>query len=322
MTLRTVVTVLPNWNLRADLAECLNSLAQTTYPQHHIIVVDNASTDDSVVYVREHYPCVTVLQLPSNRGYAAALNAGIACALAEGAEYVFALNNDTIVPPETLSRLVAVLEADSGIGIVTPKLLDHRRPGRLYSLGDRRSAWLPLPRAYGYNWVDKPEYGGLMEFDYVTGCAMLIPARLLRDAGLFDEGFFLFYEDSDFCHRVRERGYRIAVAGYAPIYHKVSVSTGGKNEANTLRIRARNRIRFYRRYRHGPAPALTMLTILLVAAWRTMIYVIRRPHLVRPYLAGLADGWREPPTSPQYPWPPGPCLADLVVASERVTDGA
>lgn len=297
-----VVTVIPNWNLRADLAACLDSLRRATHAQHHVIVVDNASTDDSVAFVAANYPEVELIVLSENRGYAAALNVGIVRALELGAAYVFVLNNDTIVPPDSLAALIKVMESDHLIGIVAPKSLNYGHPERIFSLGDRRYRWLPLPVGYGYNWRDRPALARFMEFDYVTGCAMLIRTAVFRQIGLFDDSFFLYYEDSDFCRRARDRGQRIICAGPIVIYHKVSLSTD-KNRAANLRIRARNRIRFYRRHRHGPAPLLTSIAIIVMAVWRVARYgVARQWNLIDAYVRGLTEGWREPLTAPHYEW--------------------
>jgi GT2 family glycosyltransferase len=297
-----LVTVVPNWNLKADLAECLDWLRRASYSPHQIIVVDNGSTDGSVELVAANYPDVILIALPENRGYAAALNAGIMRALAMGAEYVSALNNDTLVPAEAWTKLVSLLAQDATIGIAAPKILYLNHPDRLFSLGDRVYPWLPVPRAFGYKWKDRPSLAHVMEFDYVTGCAMLLRASLFLEIGLFDVGFFLFYEDSDFCRRVRDHGYRIICDGSTGIYHKASLSTG-KDRVFTSRIRARNRVRFYRRYRHGPSPWLTYLVLAIVALWRVLIYTFtRRQQLIAPYLNGLLEGWREPPSMPQYTW--------------------
>jgi GT2 family glycosyltransferase len=297
-----LVTVVPNWNLKMDLAECLDSLRRASYSPHQVIVVDNGSTDGSVELVAASYPEVILIALPENHGYAAALNAGIVRALTLGADYVLALNNDTIVPPEALTQLVSLLARDATIGIAAPKTLYFSHPDRIYSLGDRIYPWLPLPKAFGYKWKDRPSLTRVMEFDYVTGCAMLIRATLFREIGLFDVGFFLFYEDGDFCRRVRDRGGRIICDGNTVIYHKANLSTG-KDRVFTIRIRARNRVRFYRRYRHGPSSWLTYLVIAVVALWRVIVYAFtRQQKLITPYVLGLLEGWREPPTRPLYTW--------------------
>lgn len=308
MTSSLVVTVIPNWNLKADLGECLDSLSRVTYSPHRVVVVDNGSTDGSPDFVTARYPWAHLIVLPQNRGYAAALNAGIVHALALGANYILVLNNDAVVEEEALTRLVDVLAADETIGLAAPKVLYYDHPERIFGLGDRAYRWLPVPLGFGYKWRDRPRFAGIMEFDYVTGCAMLIHAHVFQDVGLFDTGFFMYYEDADFCRRVRERGYRIVCVGDAIVYHKASLSAG-KDKAFTRRIRARNRVRFYRRYRHGPHPLLTYLLLGVVALWRSAIDLLRgRGQLVKPYLQGLLEGWREPPIPPRCAWTDGGAL--------------
>lgn len=295
-----VVTVIPNWNLKKDLGECLDSLQKVSYSPHQVIVVDNGSTDGSPDFVTVQYPWVHLISLPENRGYAAALNAGIARALEWGAEYVLALNNDTVVEPGALTRLVEVLASDETIGVAAPKLLYYDHPERIYSLGDRTYRWLPVPLSFGRRWRDRSLFTGVLEFDYVTGCAMLIRSRVFREIGLFDTSFFMYYEDADFCRRVRQHGYRIVCVGDAIIYHKAALSAN-TNKVFLHRIRARNRVRFYRRYRHGPHPWLTYLVLILVALYRSAADILRgRNQLVKAYLEGLWEGWHEPSQEPRY----------------------
>lgn len=296
-----VTTIIPNWNLKDDLGECLDSLSHITYANHQIIVVDNGSNDGSVDFVKRRYPWVTLIALPQNQGYAAALNAGIVRALEQGSSYVFALNNDTIVEPDVLTKLVTVIKSDSSIGIAAPKVLYYDDPNRIYRLGDRKYRYLPLPVGFGNKWRDRHKFSGIMEFDYVSGCAMLIRASLFRVLGLFDTSFFMYYEDADFCRRAKEHDYRIVCVGDVVIYHKASLSA--KKEKITISyIRARNRVRFYRRYKHGLHPVLTYITLAIVALWRTLLGLIRgQSEMVRAYLQGLWDGSHDS-SPPSYTW--------------------
>lgn len=292
---KLVVTVIPNWNLKDDLRECLDSLQQCTYHPHQVVVVDNGSTDGSPTVVAEHYPWVHLIPLPDNRGYAAALNVGIEYALTLAADYVLALNNDTVVLTDTITRLVALLAADQSIGIAAPKVLYYDHPDRIYRLGDRMYRWLPLPVGFGPRWRDHPRFARVMDFDYVSGCAMLIRTTLFREIGLFNPTFFMYYEDADFCRRARRRGYRIVCDGRAVMYHKASLSAK-KDKVGILRIRARNRMYFYRKYPHGPHPWFTYVFLALIAVWRVAGYLIRgQQQLILPYLQGLWAGWRQQP---------------------------
>jgi GT2 family glycosyltransferase len=288
-----VVTVIPNWNLKKDLGECLDSLQNQTYSPLQVVVVDNGSSDGSPEFIERNYPEIKCIALPENRGYAGALNEGIKLALDENAEYILALNNDTIANPDAVNQLVSLLEGCPEIGIASPKVLYYDRPKRIYRLGDRRYSLLPMPLGFGNKWYDHPRYSGVMDFDYVSGCAMLIRARLFRQIGLFDPGYFMYYEDSDFCRRARDNGHRIVCVCDAIIYHKASLSAR-KEKAFITEIRARNRARFYHRYRHGPHPWLTFAAIGIMAIWRAIGYLVNgQGELIKPYLRGLFKGWRE-----------------------------
>lgn len=300
MSDRLVTTVIPNWNLKADLAECLDSLRRVPYTPHRVIVVDNGSADGSPQLVEERYPWVSLVTLPENRGYAAALNVGVVKAVEADTDYVFALNNDTVVEPQSLGKLVEGLESEASIGIAAPKILYHDHRDMVYRLGDRIYSWLPIPLAFGPGWKDRPKFSGVEEYDYVSGCAMLIRSELFQEIGLFDTGFFMYYEDADFCRRARRAGYRIVSVGDAVIYHKASLSAD-KIRSSIVKTRARNRMRFYRRYEHGPHPWLTYTTLALVAAWRSFSGLVKGDrHLVKQYLEGLWEGWQESPPPVRY----------------------
>jgi GT2 family glycosyltransferase len=294
MSKPNVVSVIVNWNGKEDLCECLDSLVHVEYEPFSIVVVDNGSSDGSVVFVSTHYPDVDIISLPYNRGYAFGLNTGILRALEKKADYIFILNNDTVIEPMAISKLIEVMESDNTIGIAAPKVLYYHKRTKIFSLGDRSYSWLPLPIGFGYRKRDRPAYNKIMEFDYVTGCAMMVRSEVFHKVGLFDPSYFMYYEDADFCRRTREKGYRIVCVGHAKVYHKAAQSAG-KSKEFFVRIRARNRARFYRRYRHGPHPWLTYAALWLLAFWHSLRYMARKEwELVIPYWKGLLEGWREP----------------------------
>lgn len=294
-----VVVVIPNWNLRNDLCECLDSLRLSNYSNLHIIVVDNASDDDSVEYVCEHYPWVELLPRLENGGYAAALNDGICATAKLKPDFYLVLNNDTLVPSDTIGKIINIAQSDSRLAIVAPKILYNENPKRIFSLGDRIYPFLPLPIRYGVHAFDKSKYSGIMEFDYVFGCALLIRAKALHEVGLFDESFMMFYEDVDLCRRVRDAGWKIVRLGSAVIFHKASLSVK-KQRRLMIYYRARNRSRFYRRYRHGPHPYLTFIA-LLIGSLMTLgkFFFSGRGDQITPYVKGAWDGFRNelPPIS-------------------------
>jgi GT2 family glycosyltransferase len=290
----TVFVVVLNWNLKADLAECLSSLEGITYQNAQVVVVDNASTDRSAEMVRARFPAAHLIVNEWNLGFAGGNNVGLGYALAQGAQYIFLLNNDTLIAPDMLSRLVDVLEAEPSLGIVGPKILYYGTTDRVWYLGHRRSRWLPVPRRVRSPQEECPVEPSWFEVDYVSGCGMLIRHDVLQRVGLLDERMFMHYEDADFCRRAQQAGYRLACVPRARMWHKVSQSS--YHEAPAVRhAKARNRVLFYRRHPHGPHPWLTA-TFLLASAGATMTVDLLqgRRELIRPHVLGMYEGLREP----------------------------
>jgi GT2 family glycosyltransferase len=289
-----VFTVIPNWNLKGDLAECLDSLFASPDPAHEVVVVDNASTDGSLEMLRSRYPQVHLLALDKNLGYAGGLNVGYRFALAHGADFVFGINNDIIFPPGSVRRLVETAVHHPRIGLLSPKVVYASQPNILFSLGARQYPWAPLPLEFGHRWQDGPRFNRLIYYDYVTGCAMLMPAAVLRQVGLMDVSFFMHYEDNDFCRRIRDAGFLVAMDGQVTILHKAFLSTG-LDKPGTVRRRSRNGVWFSRRYRQGPAPFLTALALFASTGLKAVRFLLaRRPDLARAVFAGFWEGWRQP----------------------------
>lgn len=289
-----VVVVIANWNLRKDLLECLQSLYETDYPCMHVIVVDNNSSDDSIAEVEKQFPQTQLIKREENGGYAVALNDGIRAGSALDPGFFLVLNNDTLVPPDTLSQLVNVMTRDAKIAIAAPKIIYHDHPERIFSLGDRLYSWLPLPLRIGRKALDRPEYLKTMDFDYLFGCALLIRTESLKEVGLFDTSFFMYYEDADLCRRMRDGGWKNVRVGSAIIRHKASMSSKLVPE-KMLYLRARNRSWFYRRYRHGPLPALTFLALLFGSIKTVLTYLFTGKRTqICPYTKGALDGLRQP----------------------------
>ena len=288
-----VVVVIANWNLRKDLLECLGSLYETDYPRMHVIVVDNNSSDDSIEWVEKQFPQTQLIKRTENGGYAVALNDGIRAGAALDPDFYLILNNDTLVPPDTLGKLVEVMLSDERIAIAAPKIIYHDHPERIFSLGDHILPWLPLPVRVGRKAYDRPAYSKTQEFDYLFGCALLMRTESLKQVGLFDTSFFMYYEDSDLCRRMRDAGWKNVRVGSAIIRHKASLSSKLVPE-KMVYLRARNRSWFYRRYHHGPLPAATFVALLLgsIRTIFTYLFTGKRSQIC-PYINGALDGLRQ-----------------------------
>ncbi len=216
-----VVTIILNWNGQEHLGCCLDSLLLTTYPNHHILLVDNASTDGSVQFVRDRYPGVEVVVNDGNFGFARGNNVGFRHALKSGADYVMLLNADTEVEPDWLDRLMEVMAADPNVGICGSKIMMFSQRGLISSFGHGMNL-------LGFAWdafvgrIDGPRWQEVREVVSVCGAALLIRREALEAAGLFDPMYFAYYEDVDLALRVRMCGYTVKVAPGSIVYHKYS----------------------------------------------------------------------------------------------------
>ncbi len=288
-----VVVVIANWNLRKDLLECLGSLYAADYARMHVIVVDNNSNDDSVESVEQQFPQAQLIKRSENGGYAVALNDGIRAGAVLNPDFYLVLNNDTLVPPDTLGKLVEVMLSDERIAIAAPKIIYHDHPERIFSMGDRLYSWLPLPLRIGRKAFDRPAYSETMEFDYLFGCALLIRTESLKEVGLFDTSFFMYYEDADICRRMRDAGWKNVRVGSAIIRHKASLSSKLVPE-KMVYLRARNRSWFYRRYRHGPCRVFTFLALFFGSLKTVLTYLFTgKKAQIRPYIKGALDGLKQ-----------------------------
>ena len=218
-SLPRVVSVILNTNRRDDTLECLASLAVSTYPNHRAIVLDNASTDGSVEAIRSRFPDTEIVPLPANLGYAGNNNVGIDVAIADGADWVFVLNEDTVLAPECLTRLVRAGEADAKTGIVGPMVYHHGEPDVIQSAGGRLSrSWDATHLAQ--NDPDRGQFSTPRPVDWISGCAILVRRAVIEQVGAIDARYFYYWEETEWCLRARRAGWGIVHVPAAQLWHK------------------------------------------------------------------------------------------------------
>jgi GT2 family glycosyltransferase len=245
----SVAVIVLNWNGIDDTLDCLKSLAQVDYPCCEIVVVDNGSRESPQARIMEQFPSVTYLETGRNLGYAGGNNVGIRYALSQQHDYVFVLNNDTIVEPDFLRHAVETARADPSIGVVGVKILAWDQPARIWMAYGEVTYGMSLVRLIGYYHYDDGTFDDQRDVEWLPGTAMLFRRRALETVGLFDEEFFAYHEDVDWCTLAREKGFRVVYTPRSHIFHKVHRSSGGKRYVTPRQYLAgRNMVRYVRKH--------------------------------------------------------------------------
>lgn len=282
----SVAIVILNWNGWRDTLACLESVIKLDYDSFAVIVVDNASTDDSPSHIQswssrrrsdrvisviqsdewqvfdEHdlsdsldplQPMDTIfIQSCQNGGFASGNNLGIRYALAAGCEYVWLLNNDTVVEPGALSALMHRTISSPRIGMCGSVLRFFDQPERVQAIGGVRfNFWLARGEQLGQGLhADDPAVSEIAkcEPDYIAGASMLVTRGFLQDVGLMEESYFLYFEEIDWAMRARPN-WALATAGDSIVYHKEggSIGTASRSRRSVLSqyYLNRNLLRFY-----------------------------------------------------------------------------
>ncbi len=277
-----------NWNHFDDTFSFLTSCARQTYPRIRILVVDNGSTDGSAAEFGIRCPGVEQISNPANLGFAGGMNAGMRYALTQGADFLFVANNDVILAPDTITLLVrAALACDSAL--TGPAIYHTAQPERIWSAGAWRN---PLTLELATAWPGGPA-GEPIAVDYACAGAVLISRACLEQIGLFDERFFMYYEDNDYCLRARAAGLRIYIVPGASAWHKVAASSGGVDSPGERYHMALSSVLFFRKHVRGWRWAV-VLPYRSASAVKTVFRLCHGRHAgaARSYLAGLVQGLR------------------------------
>lgn len=263
-----VAVIILNWNGGPYTTACIRALNASTFDDFKIVLVDNGSVDDSVPALRQHFPNLDILENGENLGFAQSNNIGIAYALDKyNPEFIWLLNNDTLVEPDALAEIVRAAEGDQRIGVVGAVLVEMGTPHIVQHYGGSRiSLWT------GASWRATPKCSP----NYISGASMFIRRACLEDGGLLDTGYFFYFEDADFCLRIKPQGWKLFVASKAVVRHKGSASIGAQSYSQAYWYR-RGLIRFMNS--HAPLPRLSFFLItffrLAIAAMRGQKAVLR-----------------------------------------------
>lgn len=267
-----VVACVLNWNNYADSANCLQSLEKVSHPRFDTLLVDNGSTDRSADRLEAEFPWIDVLRTEENLGFAGGMNVGIREALDRDAEYVWLVNNDSIIPDEgVLGGLVESMESEEDIGILSPLITNYPE-----------TEWIWF-RAGSIDWerglvkhedknsiVDRRRLNGRIDSDYITYCCPLIRAAVFKEVGFLPEEYFLYYEDADHCVSASAQGYRLAVDTNVEVHHRGGGSSEGQRRPIILYYISRARWLFARR--HSDRVSVIGFVVSYVAWFGAMLF--------------------------------------------------
>lgn len=278
-----VSTVVVSWNTCEVLRNCLASLyANTRDIEFEVIVIDNASTDDSVAMVRSAFPQVTLVKNSENHGFAAANNQGIA--MAQG-RYVLLLNSDTIILNNAIKKTVDFANFHPKAGVVGCRVLNSDRSLQLTCFMFPSILNMLLSASYLYKLFPKSKFFGrermtwwdrndIREVDVVTGCFMLVRQEAIKQVGTMDEKFFMYGEETDWCYRFKRAGWKVMFAPAGKIIHYGGASSRQKRSEMTLQLRE-SILLFMRKHKSFLTYAFACLLIALFFFLRVPYWLIR-----------------------------------------------
>lgn len=288
-----VYAITLNWNKKDDTIECVETLKKLTYPNYEIVVVDNGSIDGSAQAIKYKFPDVTVIENDENLGYALGFNSGIEFAYKKGADYFLILNNDTVIEAGALTELVRLSESSEKIGFVSGKVYYFNEPQKLQTVGKLSHPVYLVGNHVGMGEYDYGQYNEIEEYDFIDDVFLLVRREVYERVGGYDENFFLHWEETDWCARVRRAGFRILYTPKAKIWHKGLLTTCDGISASDFFYVTRNQVPFMWRNAHlwqfAAFTVILMLNRLPITVGR--FAKNRKCKYIGPYLKGLIHGY-------------------------------
>lgn len=214
---KKISVIILNFNGGKDLLKTIQSVLDSNYKNLEIILVDNNSTDNSLNLAKENFSQFHFVKNKKNLGFGAGNNVGIKWAFENKADFVFLLNNDALVQKNTISSLVKAIENEKNIGLVSPIIYSDLDYKKIWFCGGKINWW--KMRAEHYNSSRIQACLNPTKTECITGCAMLISREVFEKVGLFDERFFLYYEDTDLSLRVKNSGFKNLVVSNSKVFH-------------------------------------------------------------------------------------------------------
>lgn len=280
----SIITI--NYNQSEVTCELLASLRKISYPNIEIVVIDNASPNDTPLVMKERYPEINLIQAEENTGFAGGNNIGIE--QASGDLFLF-INNDVEVEPHFLEPLVAKFSDDKSMGVVSPKIRYHHTPDTIQYAGCTPiNPFTTRGDFIGHGEKDNGQYDRGHETHYAHGAAMLVHKNVVERVGMMPDIYFLYYEELDWCNRIKEANYKIYYEPQSTVFHKESISVGKHNPLKTFYM-TRNRLVYIRRNLKGIYFLLSMLYFLFISIPKNTVVLLvkRQSKLLKAFYKGV-----------------------------------
>ena len=291
-----VLAVTLNWRQPGMTLACVDALLAMSAPTTlDILVIDNGSGNGSAETLRRRLPPgVELLALPENLGFGRGNNVGLRRALDGDYNYALLINNDAFAAPDMLAHLLAAAEAS--IALISPKILYEAQPNTVWFAGARRKPLTLDIADTGRGQPDSPTGSTDRDVDYLLGTCLLVNLAVVAKAGLFDERYFMYFEDLDWSIRLQQAGYRLRLAAGAHLYHRVAISSGGLESPLRRYHLARSGVLFWRtHWRQGNLAAIILLRVGSAIKMTARLLLSGNVSAAVAYWRGLRDGLREKP---------------------------
>lgn len=278
-----VSVVIPNFNGKQYLEECLLALEQQSMKEFDVILVDNGSKDASVAFTKERFPNVRILELERNYGFSKAVNAGIRAAVGP---YVILLNNDTRVDKQFVEALYTGIKSRPGCFSCASKMIQMYQPERIDDAGNYYCA---LGWAFARG-KDKPaeNYDSPREIFSACAGAAIYRTSVFEEIGYFDEKHFAYLEDIDIGYRAKIRGYKNYYVPEAVVWHVGSGTSGSRYNPFKIRLSSRNNV--YMLYKNMPLLQIILNAPFLVTGFLLKLLFFMKQNFGREYIRGLYEG--------------------------------
>jgi len=287
----TTAVIIVNWNGWRDTLQACASVIRWGGPNLKLILVDNASTDDSIVRIRKQLPAVELIANSVNAGFAGGCNLGIRRALDLGCKYILLLNNDAVVGPKTISELIVASKRLKD-GAILGSVVRYSNTQGYQFFGSQRSEATGQPCWFEYTRDHAHLTSPLIESDFILGAALFAPSDIFRTVGEFDERFYLTYEDTDLCYRAKARGIGSFIVTSSEVEHYASATMGPVTAPLQTYFLTRNELLFIEKHCSRSLRFVMHARRLRRLIWRIVQAVVAR-RLTHPSTIAMIFGYRD-----------------------------